>query len=157
MRVFSGLQDKAPHLGFARSGPPAMQLDHVTLVTPDLEGTCRFFRDIAGLDDGPRPPFRVDGHWLYANGRAVIHLVDATVPALPGAQKPALVAPRIDHVALRVAPGDEWRGLVERLAAHRVPYQLAEVPASAEVQLFVALAPGVVVEFVTSMPSGAAA
>jgi len=133
-----------------------MQLDHVTLVTPDLEGTCRFFRDIVGLEDGARPPFRVDGHWLYANGRPVIHLVDATEPArLPGGS-PALVAPRIDHVAFRVASGVEWHALVERLAAHRVPYQLAEVPASAEVQLFVALAPGVVVEFVTSLPVGAA-
>ncbi|MEM5401608.1 VOC family protein [Paraburkholderia unamae] len=134
-----------------------MQLDHVTLVTPDLEGTCRFFRDVVGLEGGSRPPFRVDGHWLYANGRAVIHLVDATEPArLPGGAS-ALVAPRIDHVAFRVAPGIEWRALVERLAAHRVPYQLAEVPASAEVQLFVALAPGVVVELVTSLAAGAAA
>ncbi|MEM5314029.1 VOC family protein [Paraburkholderia sp. JHI869] len=133
-----------------------MQLDHVTLVTPDLEGTCRFFHDIVGLEDGPRPPFRVDGHWLYANGRPVVHLVDATLPARLSGGSSALVAPRIDHVAFRVAPGDEWRALVERLAEHRVPYQQAEVPASAEVQLFVALAPGVVVEFVTSMPAGAA-
>ncbi|CAG9270741.1 Catechol 2,3-dioxygenase [Paraburkholderia unamae] len=133
-----------------------MQLDHVTLVTPDLEETRRFFCDIVGLDDGPRPPFRVDGHWLYAKGSArvpLVHLVDATVPAQP----PALVAPRIDHVAFRVAPGEAWRALLQRLAAHRVPYQVAEVPASAEVQLFVALAPGVVVEFVASSPVGAPA
>ncbi|SDD81999.1 VOC family protein [Paraburkholderia lycopersici] len=130
-----------------------MQLDHVTLVTPDLEGTCRFFCDVVGLEDGPRPPFRVDGHWLYANGRPVVHLVDATAPA----QTAALVAPRIDHVAFRVASGDEWRALVQRLSAYRVPCQRAEVPASAELQLFVALAPGVVVEFITSMPVGAAA
>ncbi|WP_322032428.1 VOC family protein [Paraburkholderia sp. J76] len=133
-----------------------MQLDHVTLVTPDLEGTCRFFRDIVGFEDGPRPPFRVDGHWLYANGRAVVHLVDATAPARMGGGSSALAAPRIDHVAFRVAPGEAWRALVERLAAHRVPYELADVPASAQVQLFVALAPGVAVEFVTSMPAGAA-
>ncbi|MCP3724860.1 VOC family protein [Paraburkholderia sp. CNPSo 3272] len=134
-----------------------MQLDHVTLVTPDLEGACRFFCDIVGLEDGPRPPFRVDGHWLYANGRPVIHLVEATESARLAGGAPAPVAPRIDHVAFRVAPGIEWRALVERLAAHRVPYQLAEVPASEEVQLFVALAPGVVVEFVTSLAAGAAA
>ena len=123
-----------------------MRLDHVTLVTPDLEGTRRFFCDVAGLDNGPRPSFAVDGYWLYAGGRPVIHLIDATVPALAA----TLVAPRIDHFALRVAPGDEWRALLTRLHAHRVPYQLAEVPASAERQLFVALAPGVVVEFVTA-------
>jgi catechol 2,3-dioxygenase-like lactoylglutathione lyase family enzyme len=128
-----------------------MQLDHVTLVTPDLAGARRFFTDIAALEDGPRPPFRVAGHWLYANGRPVVHLVDATAPA----PATAPVAPRLDHVAFRVAPGEAWRALLARLDAHRVPYQYAEVPASAEVQIFVALAPGVAVEFVTSMAGGA--
>jgi len=151
MRVFSG---QPPRPGLAGRGPHAVQLDHVTLVTPDLEGTCRFFRDIVGLEDGSRPPFRVGGHWLYANGRPVIHLVDATVPAQPPGSSAVLVAPRIDHVAFRVAPGEAWRALLERLAAHRVPHQCVEVPASAQVQLFVALAPGVAVEFVTSMAGG---
>jgi catechol 2,3-dioxygenase-like lactoylglutathione lyase family enzyme len=123
-----------------------MHLDHVTLVTPDLEGTRRFFCDVAGLENGPRPAFAVEGYWLYAGGRPVMHLIDATVPALTA----TLVAPRLDHFALRVAPGAEWRALLTRLDEHRVPYQLTVVPASAERQLFVALAPGVVVEFVTA-------
>jgi catechol 2,3-dioxygenase-like lactoylglutathione lyase family enzyme len=131
-----------------------MQLDHVTLVTPDLDGTRRFFCEIAGLEDGPRPPFSVGGHWLYAQGRAVIHLVDATVPA-PRASAATRTAPRLDHFALRVAPGDEWRALLARLRSHGVPYQLADVPLSGERQAFVALAPGVVVEFVTSADDAA--
>lgn len=129
-----------------------MQLDHVTLVTPDLEATRRFFRDVAGLEEGARPPFRVDGYWFYADGRPVIHLVDATIPAAPA----AFVAPRIDHVAFRVASAGEWQALLERMHAHGVRYQCAEVPASAERQLFVALAPGVVVEFVTTLGGAAA-
>jgi hypothetical protein len=44
---------------------------------------------------------------------------------------------------------------VQRLHAAEVPYQLAEVPQmgpqQAELQLFVALAPGVVIEFVTAL------
>ncbi|HEV3430590.1 MAG TPA: VOC family protein [Paraburkholderia sp.] len=126
-----------------------MQLDHVTLVTPDLEGARRFFCDIAGLENGPRPPFSVGGYWLYSSGldaRPIVHLVEAT---MPGA-RPARVAPRFDHVALRVAPGDEWQALLARLVAHDVPYQVADVPLTNERQLFVALAPGVVVEFVTA-------
>ncbi len=132
-----------------------MELDHVTLVTPDLEGARRFFCDVAGLENGPRPPFSVGGYWLYSNGatgangadaRPIVHLVEST---MPGA-RPARVAPRFDHVALRVAPGDEWQALLARLAAHDLPYQLADVPLSGERQLFVALAPGVVVEFVTA-------
>jgi catechol 2,3-dioxygenase-like lactoylglutathione lyase family enzyme len=134
----------------------AMQLDHVTLVTPDLDAARRFFRDVAGLAEGARPPFRVAGHWFYAGGRPVIHLVDATLAATPV----AFVAPRIDHLALRVASADEWLALLDRLHAHCVPYQCADVPASSERQLFVALAPGVVVEFVTALvtaPAGATA
>lgn len=129
-----------------------MQLDHVTLVTPDLETARRFFRDVAGLEEGARPPFRVEGYWFYAGGRPVIHLVDATMPAAPA----AFVAPRIDHVALRVASGGEWQALLDRLRGYGVPYQCADVPANAERQLFVALAPGVVVEFITA-PDRAAA
>ncbi|PLZ01681.1 extradiol dioxygenase [Burkholderia sp. WAC0059] len=132
-----------------------MQLDHVTLVTPDLEGARRFFCEVAGLDEGPRPPFRVDGHWLYAQGRPVIHLIDATLAA---ARPPSgRVAPRIDHLAFRVGSGGEWSALLGRLHAHGVPYQLAEVPVSAELQLFVALAPGIVVEFVTAGPGASGA
>jgi catechol 2,3-dioxygenase-like lactoylglutathione lyase family enzyme len=126
-----------------------MQLDHVTVVTPDLEGARRFFCDIAGLESGARPPFSVDGYWLYANGRAVIHLVDSTMPGARPARV-APTAPRFDHVAFRVTPGDEWQALLARIESHGVPYQLADVPLSGERQLFVALAPGVVVEFVTA-------
>ena len=129
-----------------------MQLDHVTIVTPDLEAARRFFRDVAGLDEGPRPPFRVDGYWFYAGGRPAIHLIDATVPAAAA----AFTAPRIDHLALRIASADEWSALLDRLRAHGVCYQCADVPLSAERQLFVALAPGVVVEFVTASASAAA-
>ena len=127
-----------------------MQLDHATIVTADLDTTRRFFVDVAGLTDGARPPFSIDGYWLYANGRPVIHLVDATVPAVAGR-----AAPRIDHIAFRLESADEWRALVQRLHATDMPYQLAEVPQmgpqQAELQLFVAFAPGVVIEFVTAL------
>jgi catechol 2,3-dioxygenase-like lactoylglutathione lyase family enzyme len=122
-----------------------MHLDHATIVTAELDATRRFFVDVAGFDEGPRPPFGVRGYWLYAQGRPVIHLVEATLAAGGGR-----TAPRIDHVALRVATAAEWTALVARLRAHGVRYQLAGVPLTGELQLFVALAPGVVVEFVTA-------
>jgi hypothetical protein len=59
--------------------------------------------------------------------------------------------PRIDHIAFRIESAVEWQALLDRLRAADVGYQLAEVPLSAERQLFVALAPGVVVEFVTAL------
>jgi catechol 2,3-dioxygenase-like lactoylglutathione lyase family enzyme len=124
----------------------AMNLDHATIVTADLDAAHRFFVDVVGLVDGARPPFGVRGYWLYAAGRPVVHLVDATVPAYAGR-----AAPRIDHIAFRIESAVEWQALLDRLRAADVGYQLAEVPLSAERQLFVALAPGVVVEFVTAL------
>ncbi|PZR50064.1 VOC family protein [Paraburkholderia fungorum] len=127
-----------------------MQLDHATIVTADLDAARRFFVDVVGLTQGARPPFSIDGYWLYANGRPLIHLIDATVAAQVGR-----VAPRIDHIAFRLESADEWQALLQRLHTTDTPYQLAEVPQmgpqQAELQLFVALAPGVVIEFVTAL------
>lgn len=127
-----------------------MQLDHATIVTADLDAARRLFVDVAGLTQGARPPFSIDGYWLYANGRPLIHLIDATVAVQAGR-----VAPRIDHIAFRLESADEWQALLQRLHATDTPYQLAEVPQmgpqQAELQLFVALAPGVVIEFVTAL------
>jgi catechol 2,3-dioxygenase-like lactoylglutathione lyase family enzyme len=130
-----------------------MQLDHATIVTAELDTVRHFFVDIAGLTQGARPPFSVDGYWLYANGRPVLHLIDATVPAATAAT--GRIAPRIDHIAFRLESAAEWQALVERLDTADVNYQTAQVPQTAaqpaERQLFVALAPGVVIEFVTTL------
>jgi catechol 2,3-dioxygenase-like lactoylglutathione lyase family enzyme len=137
--------------GFAQCAASAnnrapMKLDHATIVTRDLDALRRFLCSIVGLSDGPRPPFRVGGYWLYADDRPVIHLVEATSPAIEGK-----TSPRIDHIALRVDDVVEWAALVNRMGSNNVPYTLAEVPLADELQLFVSLAPGVVVEFVTRL------
>jgi catechol 2,3-dioxygenase-like lactoylglutathione lyase family enzyme len=127
-----------------------MHLDHATLVTADLAAARRFFVDVVGLEEGARPTFRVDGHWLYASGRPVIHLVEGAGPA-HGGRLPPGVSPRIDHIAFRIDTAEEWQALLQRVEAAQVASQLSEVPLSGELQLFVALAPGVVIEFVTAL------
>ncbi|MPW16112.1 extradiol dioxygenase [Paraburkholderia sp. CNPSo 3157] len=127
-----------------------MHLDHATIVTPDLDATRQFFVDVVGLTEGARPPFGVGGYWLYADGRPadgrpVIHLVDSTLPHHSGR-----ASPRIDHIAFRLDGSDEWHALLARLEAAGVAYQTADVPLTGEVQLFVALASAVVIEFVTA-------
>jgi catechol 2,3-dioxygenase-like lactoylglutathione lyase family enzyme len=129
-----------------RDGLHVMQLDHATIVTDDLETARRFFCDVVGLEIGPRPPFRLAGYWLYLDGRAVVHLAPATLPTIAGR-----IAPRIDHLALRIRDRDEWSALLARLHAHRIDYCMTEVPLSDEVQLFVSIAPGVNVEFVAAL------
>ncbi|RQS07087.1 extradiol dioxygenase [Burkholderia sp. Bp8998] len=123
-----------------------MHFDHVTIVTDDIDGTRRFFDEVVGLDTGPRPPFSVDGYWLYLDSRPMIHVTRATLPAQNGRS-----APRIDHIALRLDAHREWETLIERLTRRRIDYTLSDVPLSNERQLFVSIAPGVCVEFVTTL------
>src|SRR5438445_5208663 len=123
-----------------------MNLDHATIVTTNLEVARNFFCNVVGLTEGKRPPFRIRGYWLYARERAVIHLVNSC-----GGQA-GRTSPRIGHAAFRVESCAEWEALLERLRVHGVSYQLAEVPLARELQLFVELEPGVVVEFVTVLP-----
>lgn len=124
-----------------------MQFDHVTLVAPDCEALMRFFVDIAGMQVGPRPPFGIGGYWLYLGARPAVHLIAAGVAGR--AEKPN--ATRIDHLALRVDGEAEWNALLERLDCRGYAWQL-EVPLARELQLFVRLAAGVVVEFVIAQP-----
>ena len=125
-----------------------MKLDHATIITGDLEGAQRFLCSIVGLSEGPRPPFGVDGHWLYADGQPVIHLIGAAP-----ASSARLASARIDHVGLRVNTTQEWSSLLERMRLSGVSYELSEVPLSDECQLFVTMAPGVVIELVTDHPN----
>jgi catechol 2,3-dioxygenase-like lactoylglutathione lyase family enzyme len=126
-----------------------MKLDHATIVAPDCEPMRRFFVDIAGMTVGPRPPFGIGGYWLYLNGSPAVHLIESgSVLAAPPGGRPAT---RIDHLALRVSDAGEWQALLGRLREHAVPFSEAEVPVARERQLFVQLAPGVVVEFVTAL------
>ena len=47
---------------------PATAMNHFTILTDDVPGTVRFYREFLGLREGPRPPFDFPGAWLYAGG-----------------------------------------------------------------------------------------
>lgn len=121
-----------------------MKLDHATIVTPDLDTVRHFFCDIVGLTEGERPPFTFEGHWLYKDGKAIIHLVKAR-----SERPPARSSSRIDHIAFRL-DNAEWTALAERLRTDGIDHQQGEVPGTGEQQLFVTPAPEVTIEFVTA-------
>lgn len=100
-------------------------LDHVTIHTADLTGLSRFYRDVLGLEDGPRPAFRFAGAWLYCGDRAALHLVE--VESQPNGGRP-----RIEHFAFRAA---ELSVFLERLRDHQVGYRVAVVPGSGNKQV----------------------
>src|SRR5205814_7593730 len=41
----------------------------------DVPGTVRFYSELLGLRDGPRPPLSFPGAWLYSGASAILHIV----------------------------------------------------------------------------------
>ena len=50
---------------------PLHRLDHVLVLTDDLEATKAFYCDVLGFEVGERPPLEFPGYWLYLDGFAV--------------------------------------------------------------------------------------
>ena len=72
-------------------------IDHVNIATPDLKTTRDFFVDVLGLEEGARPDFGLPGYWLYAGGRAIVHLQLANGRVVPSQQS------ALNHSAFEVA------------------------------------------------------
>ncbi len=131
------------------------RLDHYTIRTTDLAGAKRFYVEVLGLIDGPRPPFDFPGAWLYAGeGEAalpVVHLVGIDAEPSSGltAYLGETVRPThagtgpIDHIAF-VATG--WPELRARCAALGVSYDQRTVPGLGLHQVFLRDPNGVRIE-----------
>jgi len=101
-------------------------IDHVNIVTDDVDATCAFYGDLLGLvrDASPVTGMGGQGAWLRdASGNAIIHLM-ANGPAMAatiGDHLPGMSTGPIHHVALRCTG---FESMKERLAAlgteHRI-------------------------------------
>ena len=101
-------------------------LNHFTIIAEDQERTLAFYTQLLGLEQGPRPDLGFPGAWLYAGGRAVVHVyAEREVP-----QQRAGV---IDHIAFTA------RGLKQvkaRFDASGTPYELRKQRGAGTWQLF---------------------
>ena len=79
-------------------------IDHVTLVVKDLERSRRFYVDVLGLEEVPRPGFRFPGLWFQA-GPSQIHLIGEHDESGPAGIRPsdAPSVSRTNHFAFEVA------------------------------------------------------
>jgi glyoxylase I family protein len=100
--------------------PPAIatgRLNHVALPTADPARGVRFYREVLGFVEMPRPSFSFRGAWLLKREVAVmIHLVhhESFQPSDSGA-----INSRTNHLAMQVSDYDR---AVELLSAHGVEY-----------------------------------
>ncbi|NID16830.1 VOC family protein [Luteibacter yeojuensis] len=104
-----------------------------------IERVRRFHADVLGLTEGPRPPFRSRGYWLYAGSLDVMHLtvdpsMDDDAPARTG---------WLDHVAFTA---NDLEASLARLEAHGVAYRVERVPASGAAQVFTRDPAGIAIE-----------
>ena len=83
-------------------------IHHVSLNVSDTDRALRFYRDVLGMAQLPRPDFTFGGAWLDAGHGHQVHLIEADVPDDNG-----------QHVAFRVRDLDSVIADV-RSAGHEV-------------------------------------
>ena len=114
-------------------------LDHYNVSTRDLGATVRFYEEILGLVNGPRPPFDFPGAWLYSEGHPVLHLNDIS----PTDKKQPPDSGVIDHVSFGSRGFDAMK---RHLAQKGVPFRVNEVPNSSRRQIFLSDPNNVLIE-----------
>jgi catechol 2,3-dioxygenase-like lactoylglutathione lyase family enzyme len=117
---------------------PLLGLDHINITAPpELLAACRvFYVEALGLSEGFRPPFSRSGHWLYAGGKPVVHLV-------AGESEPHPAGSSLNHVAFTCS---DMADVVARLEARGIAFRRTTVPATGDEQLFLVDPAGVPLE-----------
>lgn len=115
-------------------------LNHVSVVSNDLEESVGFYREVFDFEPIPTPNFDFDGQWLeMADGRQ-LHLFDLETPA-----------PRYHHFGVTVADFEavyregKERGILIDFSDDEESYQLYSLPDGA-VQMYVEDPEGNVIE-----------
>jgi catechol 2,3-dioxygenase-like lactoylglutathione lyase family enzyme len=104
-------------------------LDHYNVSTGKLQETVRFYEDVLGFVNGPRPAFNFPGAWLYSAGHPVLHLNDISQTGRD--QRPDSGV--IDHVAFG---SRGFEAMKQHLTQKDVPFRVNQVPNSTRWQIF---------------------
>jgi catechol 2,3-dioxygenase-like lactoylglutathione lyase family enzyme len=122
-------------------------IDHVNIITTELEATASFFADMLGLErrDGPPPLTPANAQWMFdAGGRAVIHINTGDAPRAYDRDTTAgPTTGALHHVALRCAG---YAAMVARLEAKAIDHRINRVDAIGLRQIFVSEPNGVLLE-----------
>jgi len=84
-------------------------LDHITIITNNIESTMHFYIKIIGLsEDESRPPFKFNGAWLSVNNRAIVHIVENNDHVYENKK------PTLDHIAFRVLDIEKMKNILNK-------------------------------------------
>lgn len=110
---------------------PVTALDHSNLRAGAqlVEALRRFYIEVLGLREGPRPPFTSAGYWLYAGAAPIVHLgiTDVDEGRDPQART------TLDHIAFACTDLPAHEAL---LRERGIAYRRRQVPQTGQHQLF---------------------
>lgn len=114
---------------------PMIGIAHINIRAVDMDGMCAFLIGVLGLEHGPRPDFDFPGHWLYLDGKPIIHMMlrDPDTPETGW----------IDHLAFGPFDFDEQ---LARMKAGGFDYKVGGIPGTGIRQLFVSGPEGAKIE-----------
>jgi len=112
-------------------------LDHVNILTNDVERCRSFYIDILGFEEGFRPSFNSSGIWLYLDARPVVHIIETE-------ENVSQTTGSIDHIAFRAHNFDAF---TKNLNEKGVDWSDREVPNMDLHQLFLYDPHGIKIEF----------
>jgi catechol 2,3-dioxygenase-like lactoylglutathione lyase family enzyme len=115
------------------------ELQHVLVLSDDIDRSREFYERAVGLRAGERPAFEFTGYWMYAGSTPCLHIADrASYRA--HARKLGLEVPKrisgpgqVDHIAFGAT---DYQEVSERLASAGVQPMRREVPDGGPRQLF---------------------
>jgi catechol 2,3-dioxygenase-like lactoylglutathione lyase family enzyme len=130
-------------------------IDHVLVLSDDIDGARDFYCAALGLEAGERPPLPFAGHWLYAAGAPRLHVADRAeyhehrlrigLPPAAGS------ADTIDHIAFVAT---DYEMAAARLESAGVAAVRNAVPGARLRQLFFSAPDGVRIEINVSDAGG---
>jgi catechol 2,3-dioxygenase-like lactoylglutathione lyase family enzyme len=105
------------------------RLDHYNVSTRKLPETIKFYEDVLGFKNGPRPPFNFPGAWLYSDGHPVLHLNDISQTDREQRADSGV----IDHVAFG---SRGFEPMKKHLTGRGISFRVNLVPNSTRAQIF---------------------
>ena len=142
---------------------PLTELNHYFVRANDLERSRRFYCEVLGFEEMPRPGFPFPGYWLGVGGRIQVHMGPH---GIPNSELYYLgTTPRaatdnsgvVDHIAFTATDPDAFAAHLRSL---RVPARNRYLPAVRLFQMFVRDPDGIMIELnfngVDELPAWAA-
>ena len=121
-------------------------LDHVNIITPDLDGTACFYTDVIGLRrrNAPPPLTPDNAQWMYDDAdRAIVHINSLECPRAYDREVRPGPTGAVHHVALSCTGYD---AMLARLRDRGLDHRLNEVEAIRLRQIFTLDPNGVLLE-----------